>query len=65
MAYIEKILEKYELELKEIKDISDDIKDYNSVKIVCKYNNKKISKNKILTELALLPNLTGVNEIYK
>ena len=65
MIYIEKILEKYELELKQIKDISNENKDYNSIKIVCKYNNKMITKNKILTELALLPKLTGVNEIYK
>ena len=62
---IEKILEKYELELKQIKDITDIDNEYNSVKIVCKYNNKTITKNKIITELATLENLSNVNEIYK
>ena len=65
IIYIEKILERYDLELKQIKDISDDNKEYNSFKVVYKYNSKLINKNKIFTELSLIPNLTNINENYK
>lgn len=60
---VEKFLDKYELELKQIKDISDKEKDYNSLKIICKYNNKMITKNKIISKLTTLPDVTNVKEI--
>ena len=60
---VEKFLDKYELELKQIKDISDKEKDYNSLKIICKYNNKMITKNKIISKLTTLPDVTNVKEL--
>ena len=63
MPELEKFAEKYEIELKQIKDISDESKEYNSIKIACKYNNKMLTKNKIITELASLQNLSNINEV--
>lgn len=60
---LNKISEKYELELQKIEDITDEEKECNSIKIVCKYNSKTITKNKIFTELASIQNLTNVNEL--
>jgi len=65
MEKLEKISEEYELELQQIKDITDEDKDYNSVKIVCKYNNKMLTKNKILTQIASIENLTNINSVTK
>lgn len=65
MINLDKVLEKYDLELKQIKDMEQVSKEYNSLKIVLKYKNKMISKNKIFTELVILPNLVNVYEIYK
>ena len=60
---VEKLLDKYELEIKQIKDITDNDKKYNSLKLICKYNNKMITKNKIITKLTTLPDVTNVKEI--
>ena len=60
---IEAVSERYDIDLKQIKDISEENDKYNSLKIVCKYNSKTISKNKIFTELALIQNLSNVNEV--
>lgn len=60
---VEKFLDKHELEIKQIKDITDNDKKYNSLKLICKYNNKMISKNKIITKLTTLPDVTNVKEI--
>lgn len=60
---VEKFLDQHELEAKQIKDITDKDKKYNSLKIICKYNNKEISKNKILTQLTTLPDVINVKEI--
>lgn len=60
---VEKFLDKHELEIKQIKDISEEDKEYNSLKIICKYNNKMITKNKIITKLTTLPDVINVNEI--
>ena len=60
---VEKFLNKYELEIKQIKDITDNDKKYNSLKLICKYNNKMITKNKIITKLTTLPDVTNVKEI--
>ena len=60
---VEKFLDKYELEIKQIKDITDNDKKYNSLKLICKYNNKMITKNKIITKLTTLPDVTNVKEI--
>lgn len=60
---VEKFLDKHELEIKQLKDITDDDKKYNSLKLICKYNNKAISKNKIITKLTTLPDVINVKEI--
>ena len=60
---VEKFLDKHELEIKQIKDITDNDKIYNSLKLICKYNNKMITKNKIITKLTTLPDVTNVKEI--
>lgn len=60
---LEKFAEKYEIELKQIKDISEEEKTYNSIKVVCKYNNKMLTKNKIITEIASLENMNNINEV--
>lgn len=60
---VEKFLDKHELEIKQIKDITENDKKYNSLKLICKYNNKMISKNKIITKLTTLPDVTNVKEI--
>jgi len=62
MIELEGFSEKYDIELKQIKNISDEDKEYNSIKIICKYNNKMLTKNKILTELVSMENLVSVNE---
>lgn len=63
MIRLENILDKYEIELKQINDISEEKKGYNSMKIVCKYNNKMLTKNKIFTILASMRDLITVNEL--
>lgn len=60
---VEKFLDKHELEIKQIKDITDNDKKYNSLKLICKYNNKMITKNKIITKLTTLPDVKNVKEI--
>lgn len=60
---VEKFLDKYELELKQVKDITDKEKEYNSLKIICKYNNKMITKNKIIAKLTTLPDVINVKEL--
>lgn len=60
---LEKILEKYDLELKYVKEIKDVDDEYNLVKLACKYNNRMVSKNKILTTLATLEESVSVNII--
>lgn len=60
---VEKFLDKYELEVKQIKDMTDEDKKYNSLKLICKYNNKMINKNKIVTSLTMLPDIINVKEI--
>lgn len=63
MIELDKISEKYELEFKQIKDITDENAEYNSIKVICKYNNKMLTKNKIFTELASIQNLSNVSEV--
>ena len=63
MIELDKISEKYEVELQKIEDITDEENEYNSLKDVCKYNSKTITKNKIFTELASIQNLSNVNEV--
>lgn len=60
---VENFLEKYDLEIKEISDISEDNKKYNSLKLICKYNNKMITKNKIITSLTKIPDIINIKEI--
>lgn len=62
MVELDEFAEKYNIELKQIKNISDKEKDYNTIKIICKYNNKMLTKNKIFTELVSMEKLTSVNE---
>lgn len=65
MRELEKFAEKYDLEFKQIKNITEENCSYNSVKVICKYNNKMLTKNKILTEIASIQNLRGISEILK
>lgn len=60
---LENFFEKHELEVKQLKDISDKKKGYNTISIVCKYNNKMLTNNKILTELIAFKNILSVKEI--
>ncbi len=63
MIELDKISERYELELQKIEDITDEENEHNSLKIVYRYNSKTITKNKIFTELASIQNLSNVNEV--
>ena len=63
MEKIEKFTEKLELEIRQIKDISNGENEYNSIKLICKYNNKMLTKNKILIEIAAMQNLINVSEV--
>lgn len=63
MIELENFAEKYELEFKQIKDVTEENSEYNSIKLVCKYNNKMLTKNKIFTELASVQNLNNVSEV--
>ena len=60
---VEKVSDRLNLELKQIQDVSAEGKNYNSVKIVCKYNNKMLTKNKVITELGLIQNLKNISEV--
>ena len=60
---IQKVSDKYNIELKQIKDISEEDNKYNSVKIVCKYNNKTLTKNKVITEFSSIQNFKNVSEV--
>ena len=65
MPQLEEFGEKHELEFKQIKDITEEKCEYNSIKVICKYNNKMLTKNKIFTEIATIQNLTNVSECMK
>ena len=60
---IETFLEKYDLEIKEISNISNEDEEYNSLKLVCKYNNKMITKNKIITSLTKISDIINIKEL--
>ena len=62
MFQLDKISEKYDLELQKIEDITNEDEEYNSLKVVYKYNSKMITKNKIFTELASIQNLNNITE---
>ena len=59
---IEAISEKYDIELKQIKDITEENDKYNSLKIVCKYNNKMLNNNKVISKFASIQNLKNISE---
>ena len=59
---IEAVSEKYDIEIKQIKDISEDDDKYNSLKIVCKYNNKMLNNNKVISKFASIQNLKNISE---
>ena len=63
MIELENFAEKYELEFKQIKDVTEENSEYNSIKLICRYNNKMLTKNKIFTELASVQNLNNVSEV--
>ena len=65
MQELENFSEKYEVEFKQIKDITEENCDYNSIKLICKYNNKMLTKNKILTEIASIQNIRNISEVLK
>ena len=61
---IEELCDELDIELKQINDISEDEEEYNSVKVICKYNNKILSKNKILTKFASIHKIKKIVEVY-
>ena len=63
MLELEKFSDKYNLELQKIEDISDKGKNYKSMQIIFKYNNKSINKNKIISKIAAMKNINNVEEI--
>ena len=46
-----------------IRDMFDKEKEYSTINIVCKYNNKMLTKNQIITGLASLKDLASVDEV--
>lgn len=60
---VEDISDKYDIELKQIKNITEEDNEYNSIKIICKYNNKMLSKSKVLTKYASIQNLKNISEV--
>lgn len=63
MIELEKISEKYELEVKRIKNITDPDNGYNSIKVLYKYNSKMLTRNKIFTEISTIQNLNNISEV--
>jgi len=63
MLELEKFSEKYEIEFKQTKNVTEENSEYNSIKLICKYNNKMLTKNKIFTEIATIQNLRNINEV--
>ena len=59
---IQEISDRYDIELKQIKDITEEDDKYNTVKIVCKYNNKMLTKNKVITQFGRIQNLKNIKE---
>ena len=59
---IEEVSEEYNIELKQIKDISEEENEYNAIKIVCKYNNKMLNKSNVLAKFAKIKNLKDISE---
>lgn len=60
---VEEVSDKYDIELKQIKNITEEDNEYNSIKIICKYNNKMLSKSKVLTKYASIQNLKNISEV--
>ena len=56
MIKLEKFCEEYDIELKQINE-----EDNKKMRIVCKYNNRALSKNKILTKLATIKNINNIS----
>ncbi len=65
MEKLEAFCEEYELEIQQIKDITDFDLEYNTLRVTFKYNNKMLTKNKILTQIASIENLTNINSSIK
>ena len=60
---VDKILKKYRLELKNIKEIKSEDEEINLVKLTCKFNNRMVDKNKVMTAFATLENSISVNQV--
>jgi len=63
MLELKEFAEKYELEIIKIQEILEEDKESKLLNITCKYNIKMLSKNKIITQIATLKNLSNVNEV--
>jgi len=63
MPKLETFCDKHEIELQHIENITDDTKEYSAIKVVCKYNNKMLTKNKIITQIATIQDLNGTNKV--
>jgi len=60
---IQFFLEANDLAIQEISQLEDTNSEYNSIKLVCKFNNKFYNKNKIITSLLSLDNVVSVIDI--
>ena len=60
---LEKILEEYNLELKYVKEIKSKDDEYYVVKLGCKYNNRILTKNKIITAFMSLEESISVKAV--
>jgi len=63
MHKIQFFLEANDLAIQEISQISNNNSDLNSLKLICKFNNKFYNKNKIITSLLSLDNVVSVTDI--
>ena len=57
------ILKEYDLELKYVKEIKSKDENNNCVKLACKFNNRIVDKNKIITVFATLEKSVSVNQV--
>ena len=63
ISKIQFFLEANDLTIQEISQLDKIDNDFNSLKIVCKFNNKFYNKNKIITSLLSLENVVSVTDI--
>lgn len=62
---IENVLTKYEVDIKQMKKITEDEseKDFVVLKIVCQFNKKVYNKNQLLKNISLIENVSEISEM--